>query len=75
MTTQKGTNYKYIWKYTNYNIKIYSLVHTTQKKKLKKYNVKTTKYIVTCNSSIPLISFTIPIAQVAIYPAKLWTRF
>jgi hypothetical protein len=51
--------------------KIFTCPYNTKKKKKKKKNAKTTKYFVTCNPSIPLISFTIPIAQATIYPAKL----
>jgi hypothetical protein len=43
-----------------------------QKKKIKK-NAKTTKYIVTFIPSILLVPFTLPIAHVAIYPAKTYS--
>jgi heme/copper-type cytochrome/quinol oxidase subunit 4 len=42
-------------------------------KKKKKKNAKTTKYIVTFIPSILLVPFTLPIAHVAIYPAKTYS--
>jgi len=48
------------------HMKIYIFTCLYKKKK----NAKKTKYIVTLIHSIPLVPFTLPIARVAIYPAK-----
>jgi hypothetical protein len=53
------------------HMKIY--IFTCLYKKKKKKNAKTTKYIVTFIPSILLVPFTLPIAHVAIYPAKTYS--
>jgi hypothetical protein len=50
-----------VWPYILQNI--FTCLYNTK-------NAKTTKYIVIFIPSIPLVSFTLPTAHVAIYPAK-----